>query len=252
VHPPLRGQEVCSSNFHARSGPSAATNEVGTIVRAVAPTPIRDRKAGATRARIAAAALELFVSRGFAETTIDQIATAAGVGRRTIFHHFATKEEILFDHLVVRRDAAVEMLRERPPTEPVLVSLHAVLRELCVEGYDRRALAQIRDVLALNPGLAGQQFAVSLKFEANLTAAIQNRHSELSKPEIYALTLMALSWLTAATRIYLRQNRRSLVKCFDEIAAACLRSAIDDLAPSLGASPVPGERSAKHRSRARA
>jgi len=233
-----------------RSGPSAARNEVGTIVRAVAPTPIRDRKAGATRARIAAAALELFASQGFAETTIDQIAAAAGVARRTIFRHFATKEAILFDHLVVRRDAAVEMLRERPPAEPVLVSLHAVLRELCVQGYDRRALAQIRDVLALNPGLAGQQFAVGLAFEANLTAAIQNRHRELSKPEIYALTLMALSWFTAATRIYFQQNRRSLVKCFDEIAAVCLRSATGDLLPSLDAPAVPDERSAKRRARA--
>ena len=34
----------------------------------------------------------LFASRGFAETTIDQIAKAAGVGERTIFRHFATKE----------------------------------------------------------------------------------------------------------------------------------------------------------------
>ena len=35
--------------------------------------------------------------------------------------------------------------------EPPLASLHAVLRELCEEGYDRQLLAQIRTVLATDP-----------------------------------------------------------------------------------------------------
>ncbi len=70
-------------------------------------TPIRDRKAQETRARITEAALELFVSRGYEGTTIDQIAEEAGVNRRTIFRHFGTKEAILFDHLAVKRDFAV-------------------------------------------------------------------------------------------------------------------------------------------------
>ena len=55
------------------------------------------------------------MSRGYEETTIDQIAEAAGVNRRTVFRHFATKEAILFDHLAVKRDFAVRRLQERPP-----------------------------------------------------------------------------------------------------------------------------------------
>jgi AcrR family transcriptional regulator len=203
----------------------------------MSPT-IRERESTPTRTRIAETALDLFASQGFAQTTIDQIAAAARVGRRTIFRHFATKEAILFDHLVVRRDAAVKLLQARPRTEPALVSLHAVLRELCLRGYDRRALAQIRDVLATNPGLAGQQYAVSLAFESNLYAAIRSRVGEQgTSVEIYALTLMALSWFTAATRTYLQQNKSSLVRCFDGIVASSLGSAARDLAPSL-ASPA--------------
>lgn len=220
---------------------------------AVAATPIRHRKTEATRERIAAAALELFVSQGFAATTIDQIATAADVGRRTTFRHFATKEAILFDHLVVRRDAAVKLLHERPPAEPALVSLHAVLRELCKQGYDRGALVQIRDVLAKNPGLAGQHSAVLLAFESKLSAAIQSRLDDRSsRLDNYALTLMALSWFTSAIRIYLLENRPSLVKCFDEVVAGCLRSSAGDLAPSLDTSCAPDKRRAKRRTRIRA
>ena len=129
------------------------------------------------------------------------------------------------------------------------MSLHAVLRELCVQGYDRRVLARIRDVIAMNPSLAGQEFAVVLAFEANLTAAIQSRLGKPLSREIYAVTLMALSWFTAAIRIYLHENRSSLVDCFDEIAAVCLHSAIRDLAPSLDAPPAPDERPTKRRTR---
>jgi AcrR family transcriptional regulator len=206
------------------------------MAQPVTRTPIRDRKTEATRARIAEAALELFVEQGYAETSIDQIASAAGVGRRTVFRHFATKEAILFDHFVVRRDLAVQRLEERPLDEPPLVSLHAVLRQLSDEGYDRRLLAQIRAVLATEPGLVGEAIALLAQaFEKNLVAVLEDRIGKRSsKLEIRALTVMALSWLDAAARVYLMENKPSLVECFDEVVGVCLRSSARDLAPALG------------------
>ena len=183
------------------------------------------------------------MSQGFAETTIDQIAAAAEVGRRTVFRHFATKESILFDHLVVRREAAVKLLRERPSGEPALVSLHAVLRELCVRGYDRRALGQIRAVLETNPALAVAELAGTRAFERNVVATIQGRLGGPSTVlESHALTLMALSWFDAACRSIFKENRPSLVECFDEIVTLCLTTAAGDLAPSLGNSTAGGLR----------
>jgi AcrR family transcriptional regulator len=202
---------------------------------AVAETPIRDRKTSETRTRITEAALELFASQGYAETTIDHIAAAAHVGRRTVFRHFPTKEAILFDHLVVRRDAALQLLRERPPAEAPLVSMHAVLRELCIQGYDRRALAQIRAVLETDPQAAEEELSGGFRaFARNLLATLQSRPGEArSILELYALTVLALSWLETACGIYLKEGRRSLVECFDETVAICLRSMTDDLAPAL-------------------
>lgn len=202
----------------------------------MAETPIRDRRSRATRERIAASALELFARQGYAETTIDQIAAAAAVGRRTVFRHFATKEAILFDHLLVRREAAVELLRDRPATEPPLVSLHAVLRELCEHGYDRRALAQIRAVLATNPQAAEEGLTGGFRaFATSLTGVLEARHGERRSPlASYAVTVMSLSWLETACGMYLREGRQSLVECFDETVTICLRSMYGDLATSLG------------------
>lgn len=56
----------------------------------------RDEKKDATRAQIQRAAVELFEANGFEATTIDQIVERAGVGRRTFFRYFPSKDATLF------------------------------------------------------------------------------------------------------------------------------------------------------------
>jgi AcrR family transcriptional regulator len=197
----------------------------------MAETSIRARKTKETRARIAEAALDLFVSQGYVETTVDQIAQAADVSRRTLFLYFPNKAAMLFDHLVGRREAAIQRLRDRPTSEAVLVSLHAVLRELCEEGYDRRLLRQIRTVLDAEPEIAAtQQSLASQTFQRAVVATLEERAGrKKSVLKVKALTVMAMGWMTTASHIYLVEGRPSLVKCFDEVVATCMQATTHDL-----------------------
>jgi AcrR family transcriptional regulator len=191
----------------------------------------RERNPTATRARIAQAALELFERQGYVGTTIDEIAEAAGVGRRTIFEHFPTKQAMLFDHLVVRREVALQRLKERPESEPPLVSLHAVMRDLCQAGYDQAFLDQIRAVLEADPTAALPELSRgTMTFQHNVIATLQSRAgSKASLLELHALTEMVSGWFLTAIRIYFKERRRSLVRCFDDVVAACVRATADDL-----------------------
>jgi AcrR family transcriptional regulator len=198
-------------------------------------TSIRDSKVRETRQRIAETALDLFTSQGYAETTIDQIAAAAGVSRRTVFRHFPTKEAMVFDHLDVGRDFVLRRLSERPADEPLLVSLHAVLRELCERGFDRRLLEQIRAVLAIEPRFAAAQFSIGFQaFEKNLIAVLEDRAGDRHSPaEILGLAEMAEGWSLSAVRMFFRQGECSLVEYFDEVVGACVQSSATDLRPAL-------------------
>ncbi len=62
------------------------------------------------RRELAAAAMELFATKGYETTTVDEIAAAAGVARRTFFRHFRSKEEAIFpdhDDTLVRAEAVL-------------------------------------------------------------------------------------------------------------------------------------------------
>jgi len=59
-------------------------------------------------------ALELFAARGFDDTTVDDIAEAAGIGRRTFFRYFASKNDVVWGDF----DAALADLRQRLAAVP--------------------------------------------------------------------------------------------------------------------------------------
>ncbi|MCB5169204.1 TetR family transcriptional regulator [Streptomyces bambusae] len=63
------------------------------------------------RRELAAAAMELFATKGYEATTVDEIAAAAGVARRTFFRHFRSKEEAIFpdhDDTLTRAEAVLD------------------------------------------------------------------------------------------------------------------------------------------------
>jgi AcrR family transcriptional regulator len=60
---------------------------------------LRERKSARTRDAILRAALELTLEKGFAETTVDEIAARADVSPRTVYTRFPTKDSIIFGPL---------------------------------------------------------------------------------------------------------------------------------------------------------
>src|SRR6185369_17952402 len=86
-------------------------------------TGLRERKKQQTRVALAQAGLRLFAERGYDETTLAEIADAAGVSTRTIFAYFGSKEDILFASLQTMCDTVVEAVTERPEGVDALTAL---------------------------------------------------------------------------------------------------------------------------------
>lgn len=96
---------------------------------------LRERNRQRTLDEIARVALRLFAAAGFDTVTVDDIAAAAGIGRRTFFRYFETKEDVLLPYDPGRLPELQEALEARPLDEPVFDSVrHAVLA--LAEGYE--------------------------------------------------------------------------------------------------------------------
>lgn len=78
------------------------------------PTTLHSAKRRRTHEAIAEAAAVLFAAHGFDAVTVDDVAGAAGVGRQTVFNHFAVKEDLVFDEAVERRESLLAAVTGRP------------------------------------------------------------------------------------------------------------------------------------------
>ncbi|MFI9271779.1 TetR family transcriptional regulator [Kitasatospora sp. NPDC052896] len=138
------------------------------------------RRAAAQRQQmrqdLATAAMELFAGQGYEETTVDQIAAAAGVARRTFFRYFRSKEEAIFpdhdDTLVRVADLLASAEPEEHPLDVVCRGIKEVLRMYAsTPGVSVARYQLIRQV----PALREREIAVVARYERLFTRYLLGR-----------------------------------------------------------------------------
>jgi AcrR family transcriptional regulator len=86
----------------------------------VSNLPQPGRPPATTRAEVAHVALELFAARGYEETTLDDVAAAVGVSRRTLFRYYDAKPDMVWADFTIVLDVLRSHLRVGGPDEPWL------------------------------------------------------------------------------------------------------------------------------------
>ena len=90
------------------------------------PTPAvpdgasRGRPAATSRQDVARAALDLFARQGYDETTVDEIAAAVGISRRTFFRYYESKPDVVWGEFDAELGRLRDRLAEAPDSEPLM------------------------------------------------------------------------------------------------------------------------------------
>lgn len=120
-----------------------------------APAPRSNpERTAATRQALLDAARELFVARGYGDTSTPDICTAAGITRGALYHHFVDKRD-LFRQLLAREAETVRAEIEaaapaaRPAAEALVAGSEAYLDAMRVPGRTRLLLIEGPAVLGL-------------------------------------------------------------------------------------------------------
>jgi AcrR family transcriptional regulator len=131
-----------------------------------------------TRARIAAAAFELFAARGYDSTTVDAIAERAGIARRTFFRYFRSKDDVIFpdhDSLLAEVRRYLAAVGDVPPVDAICGGVRLVFR-----GYVTDAAVSVqryRLTRSVVP-LRDREIATVRRYERAFSKYLYGRYAE--------------------------------------------------------------------------
>lgn len=188
---------------------------------------VRERKRRDTRRRIAEVGQSLFLVHGFEGTTVDAIAEAAGISRRSFFSYFKAKDDIIV--FWQQADSAL-LFAELLNVSPVLNPLDAV-RDVMVDHiarYPTEQMTVIDNLMQSSPTLLARKQA----FYAEQEQALFNTLTQVwREPEQKtALRLVAMASI-GAMRLSLLSWREQAHR--REPVATFLRQAFDRLKAGL-------------------
>lgn len=172
--------------------------------------------------RLHAAAIELFLERGFAATTVPEIAKRAGLTTRSFFRYYADKREVLFvgeDELpgVVER-----LFSEADPSLPPLAVIHQGLRSVVLprlESFRDELLAR-HSIVRSDPGLRERQL---------------RKHAILHEAAVAAFARRGLDGLDAdvAGRLAVTIYDATLERWLDHGATGALEEILQDVVDAV-------------------
>jgi AcrR family transcriptional regulator len=189
---------------------------------------------------ITAAAIDLFAVQGFENTTIDQIASAAGLSRRSFFRYFASKEEVIVQSLDATGRELAGALARRPVTEKSWTALRRSF-DVLVERLDTdpdRSAVMLHMMLA-SPALHGAHLTKQATWQGLLAAALVTRqhldpeHADaLTRLQASALAGSALACLEAAQISWIESRAKHGYESANDVLGQ-LSSAVDEAMSSI-------------------
>jgi AcrR family transcriptional regulator len=160
-----------------------------------ASASLKSRKQQVVRDALSAAAVELFLTRGFEAVTVEEIARTAGVSRRTFFRYYESKEDVMAERTDRLGEQLLAELAARPLNEPPLLAIRNALVPAIEYGLAEPDL--VRDTIRLLRETSALRRAVMERrnrLEERIAALMVRRMGATSHDN----TPMLLAFLTRA------------------------------------------------------
>jgi AcrR family transcriptional regulator len=155
---------------------------------------LRERKQVQQRVHIVTVGMSIFAEKGFDATTVDEIANAADVSRRTLFRYFGTKSDIVMEWARGTTSVLTEALRARPLDEKPLDSLQAAFQALNHSfTEDVRKVHATAKMVEQTPSLRPHSLLKHAHWEEALAECLRERLAKPKKPAAILLARIAVA-----------------------------------------------------------
>jgi AcrR family transcriptional regulator len=177
----------------------------------------RKRKRLETRDRIANAGLRLFASQGYAETTIEQIVAVAGIARRTFFHYFRSKDDILLSLQRGMGERVVAALAKQPLDSGPLSAARGALLDV-IAPYSAEDMLAIDRLMRSSEAVQAKKYASYKHDEEMLSAALQQRWPGTDPMALRLIATLTVQISRIAVDLWIEEGvRRPLAEVMSEV-----------------------------------
>jgi AcrR family transcriptional regulator len=194
-----------------------------------APEGRRARKKEETRQRIAKVAKELFLKRGFAATTVEDIADAADISQRSFFDYFPAKEDVVLAWHDEFQTAFIANLLKRPANEASIVAA----QEAMIETLGKYGLDDVRThaVLWKERAIKARDQLKYALLEAALAEALlqRSRGQVVDELRTRLVAMVVVGALRVTSEVYMARNETRKPSSGVRRITQLLRDEIDKL-----------------------
>ena len=178
------------------------------------------RRRVTTSDALGTAALQLFIEQGFEETTVDEIAAACGISRRTFFRYYPSKNDVVWGQFT---EGLTVMRAELAATDEALPIASALIEAIVAFNYvPVEYLSQHRERMSLILHVPALQAHSTLRYAewrsvvADYVAMRLECSSQATLPQLVSHTVLAAC--IAAYELWLHSDQREL----DTLLRECL------------------------------
>ena len=165
----------------------------GTRRRVATVVSLNERKQALVRDTIWEAAIDLFAKKGFDETTVDDIAVAAGTSRRSVFRYFESKSDFLAQSIVSYGSSLTDSIRSCPTAySPGEVLRHTLLAVAKTSASNPRS-KKIMEIIAKYPAARQAQIARMAEIQDQVADAYAERVRKVGRDRTTARVLASLT-----------------------------------------------------------
>jgi AcrR family transcriptional regulator len=180
-----------------------------------------------TRAQLNSAAIYLFAERGYDDTSVEEVAEAAGISVRTLFRYFTSKEDLVFARTFDLRGFLNGVLEQPLGLPSMIVIRDAYIRQLPFNDAERELILTFHKAMSTTAALQGRYVALEDEFRRQLAKTLAKREGRRTANEADTLTAIVAGgvlhfaydkWLARQGRPNYKTLVESAFKSFGELA----------------------------------
>ena len=180
---------------------------------------LQERKQALVRDTIWEAAIDLFAEKGFDETTVDDIAEAAGTSRRSFFRYFESKSDLMAQPIMSYGTSLTDAIRNCPPsyapTEVLRYTVLAVARGSASHPRTRKVM----EIAAKYPAAREAQIARAAEVQDQVAEAFAQRYKKGSRDRLTARVLagLTLSLLSVTYQTWFESGQADIAVTVEQV-----------------------------------